>query len=70
MIRIDGAQSDRSAQFCRELGTVALLMQLTRRHRRAPIGALSLWIRPPILLKQIRIFFSEDKGLSSYIVEL
>ena len=63
MIRIDGSQSDRSAQFCREIGTIAMLMQRTERYRFIPIGGLGLWVRPPVLLKQVRIFFSEDKGL-------
>jgi cytolysin-activating lysine-acyltransferase len=63
MIHIDGTQSDRSALISRDFGTATILMQRTKRYRRVPIGALRAWLNPPIHLKQIRLFYSEDKGL-------
>lgn len=56
-----GEQSSQSSDYTRQLGVVSSLMLQNRRYRYYPMACLLAWIQPPILLNQIKLFFS-DKG--------
>ena len=60
-------QSPGSQELSRTLGSVTELMLQDAQYRHFPMACLIAWIQPPLLLRQIKVFYGERGTPSGYI---